>query len=106
MIVAYIRTATAAQQDIHSQRVAIGNWEARTGQEVTLTYSDLGVSGITMPYEREPFEEARSKLHSGDTLLVTDYARIARNAHHLAMVLTELNDRDIHIELASGDTDD
>jgi len=79
---AYMRTATAPQQDsVNSQRDAIRKYATRHGMKIVKTYLDEGKSGLTI-HGREAFAQMMADVQSGNAkftcILLHDVSRWGR----------------------------
>ena len=76
MIYRYCRTALENKHSIHKQIEAIDKYCKENNYEVEF-YIDDGISGFTL--DRPEMKKLLSKTQEGDTIVVTDIAKLTRN---------------------------
>lgn len=76
MIYGYCRTAQDDDYNIRKQMNAIGEYCKENNYEVEF-YIDNGSSGLTL--DRPEMKKLLSKAKDGDTIIVSDIAKLTRN---------------------------
>ena len=86
MIYGYCRTALENGHSIHKQMEAIDKYCKANNYEVEF-YIDDGISGFTL--DRPEMNRLMSKAKVGDTIIVTDIAKLTRNIADYDYILSK-----------------
>lgn len=85
MIYGYCRTAQDDDCGIHIQMNAINKYCKANNYEVEF-YIDNGASGLTL--DRPEMKKLLSKAKDGDTIIVSDIAKLTRNINDYEFILS------------------
>lgn len=86
MIYGYCRTALENEYSIHKQMEAIDKYCKANNYEVEFHIDD-GISGFTL--DRPEMNRLMSKAKVGDTIIVTDIAKLTRNIADYDYILSK-----------------
>lgn len=100
----YCRVALASKEEIEKQMEVISNYCEGNNLKLDGFFCDDGVSGFDVGVE---FKHLLGELKSGDTVIITNLARISRSTANLLMFMSQLKDMGvklIHIDDDKVDT--
>lgn len=97
IIVAYMRISTTkATQKTDRQRLALEEYAQNNNFTIDKWYTDI-ITGGTKAENRPHYNELKSQLRKGDTLLICDIDRLGRNADDVIRELKELKAEGIRV---------
>lgn len=95
LLIGYARVSTN-DQDFSAQKDAL----AALGVDAARTFTDQGLSGINR--ERPGLREVLDACHTGDTLVVTKLARLARSLNDAKDIVDELSRRAVNLSIGGS----
>lgn len=102
----YLRVSTDEQADsklgLEAQESTCREFCQKQGLDPVGIFSDPGVSGSTMPTDREGLMEALASLKRGYVLVVAKRDRLARNVHAVSLLEMEVQRKKASIWSADG----
>jgi DNA invertase Pin-like site-specific DNA recombinase len=101
-IYAYIRTACNYNGMADQESAMLGHAIA-CAYRIDECFRDIGISGLSPPFTRPAWQSLMEQLKPGDTLLISNYDRIARDPKSLAPMLEILRDKRINLDLVHED---
>ena len=90
----YCRVALASKEEIDEQMRVIANYCESNNLKVDGFFCDDGVSGLDIGPE---FKYLLGELKSGDTVVITNLARLSRSTAKLLMLMSQLKDMGVEV---------
>lgn len=90
----YCRVALASKEEIAEQEKAIADYCEGNNLKVDGFFCDDGVSGFDIGVE---FTHLIGELKSGDTVVITNLARLSRSTAKLLMLMSQLKDMGVEV---------
>lgn len=100
-IYGYIRRARRSGRSDQSFRIV--RYCEGQNKRVSTTYFDLECSGLTDTASRPGFSELYSNLMPRDTIVVTDFSVLSRDAAMLVELFKDLHAMKVEVELADDE---
>ncbi len=90
----YCRVALASKEEIDEQMRVIAGYCEGNNLKVDSFFCDDGVSGFEIGVE---FKHLLGELKSGDTVVITNLAKISRSTAKLLMFMSQLKDMGVEV---------
>ncbi len=97
MIVAYMRVSTNKEAQKHDRQEQAINEYAKANQFTVFEWYKDTLSGKVKTDNRPNYQYMKSKLKSGDTLIVSDLDRLGRDASNTIIEIKELQEKGIKL---------